>query len=177
MHFSFLKDVKCFCENDLRAAWPASFARNPCFRALKRVHIFLRRCSSTVRFKEFVFHRLSLVCATRFLNTYRLVRAGVPSGEWDVFRGDAGGCREFRIAMLLLSVGAGQPAVAREWFRSLRQRVADGTPFVTEGSLEERPEWDEFNRLYDQMQKEVLGTSPPSQVLTKWLDRVEIYLF
>jgi hypothetical protein len=54
--------------------------------------------------------------ATRLLNTYRLVRAGIPAREWDDFRADEGGTGESRLAMLLLAVAAGQPAVAREWF-------------------------------------------------------------
>ena len=59
--------------------------------------------------------------AIRFLNTYRLVRAELSPQEWDSFRGDDGGKQEFRIAMLFLAVAAGQPAVAREWFKRLRR--------------------------------------------------------
>src|SRR5437773_4117254 len=54
--------------------------------------------------------------ATRLLNTYRLVRAGIPAEEWASFCGDQKMNGEFRLVMMLLAAAAGYPAVVRRWF-------------------------------------------------------------
>lgn len=70
---------------------------------------------------------------TRFLNTYRLIRAGIHKEKWPDFKGDGLAKGEFRIAMLLLAAAAGYPAIAREWFRAIRSAnvgafvIAEGT--------------------------------------------------
>lgn len=71
--------------------------------------------------------------ATRLLNTYRLVRAGVPKDDWDAFRGDEKQSGEFRVAMLLLAAAAGHPASARNWFDELR----GATPTATKATPSE----------------------------------------
>lgn len=111
--------------------------------------------------------------ATRLLSTYRFVRAGVPAEEWDSFRGDEGGLREFRIAMLLLAAAAGQPAVAREWFGLLR--TAQGTlPEHADGT--NSVDWVVFRKLYYE-NVDRAGFSVTNELLAKWLDRVERFAF
>jgi hypothetical protein len=114
--------------------------------------------------------------ATRLLNTYRLLRAGVTLQEWDSFRGDSGGMAEFRLPMLLLGVAAGQPAVARDWFKVLRNREC-----VTPLSAEEVAhanlfEWENFGKLYALLSTE-MKVPLTNEMVGKWLDRVERYTF
>ncbi|HEY5029492.1 MAG TPA: hypothetical protein VIK39_13865 [Candidatus Angelobacter sp.] len=114
--------------------------------------------------------------ATRLLNTYRLVRAGVPVQEWDGFRGDEGGLREFRVALLLLAVAAGQPAVAREWFKLLRLRDSGVETLSDEVTVANGSQWDCFKELYNETSKQVKVPLTPD-LITKWLDRVERFTF
>jgi hypothetical protein len=112
----------------------------------------------------------------RLLNTYRLVRAGVRSKEWDTFRGDEGGGGESRLAMLLLAVAAGQPAIAREWFKLLRQLETGGVPPSYEAAEATRPAWEDFRRLYKETETQVKGLLT-QEMVTKWIDRVELFTF
>jgi len=114
--------------------------------------------------------------ATRLLNTYRLVRAGVPAQEWDRFRGDEGGLMEFRVALLLLAVAAGQPAVAREWFKQLRLHESGVETLSDEATGANGPEWDCFRKLYNETSKQV-KVPWTQKLMTKWLDRVERFTF
>jgi len=112
--------------------------------------------------------------ATRLLNTYRLVRAGVPRGEWDSFRGDEKASGECRVAMLFLAAAAGYPAVVRDWFAVLRSTDPQ-TVFSSNGAAEfKSAEWERF--------KSVHSKTPAQQPLSKelcskWLDRVERFTF
>jgi hypothetical protein len=113
--------------------------------------------------------------ATRFLNTYRLVRAGVPSTEWDRFRGDEGGLGEFRIPMLLLAVAAGQPSIARDWFTLMRERE-NGLPSPDEIPDLNKHAWFEFRKLYDETAKQMPMSLTPDLV-SNWIGRVERFTF
>jgi hypothetical protein len=113
--------------------------------------------------------------AKRLLNTYRLVRAGVPEAEWNAFKGDGNQRGEFRVAMLLLAGAAGYPAVAREWFALLR--TAQDFPNLHQlWPLRSDPEWLAFRALYDL----AFASQTPNlsrELLLKWLDRVEVFAF
>ena len=114
--------------------------------------------------------------ATRLLNTYRLLRAGIPYEEWLSFRGDGIMNGEFRVVMLLLAAAAGYPAVAREWFSILRAANSDAL-FISEDTEGSDPiAWKQFKRVYDATFE---GTMPkPSKDLfCKWLDLVERFAF
>ena len=113
--------------------------------------------------------------ATRLLNTYRLVRAGVPAEEWETFRGDEETSGEFRIAMLLLAAAAGLPAKAREWFTRLRN--ADPTAlFLSEIDDDRDRAWQKFKTVFDA----TFVSSPQTltnELFSKWIDRVERFAF
>ena len=113
--------------------------------------------------------------ATRLLNTYRLVRAGVPSNEWNSFRGDEGGRGESRLAMLLLAIAAGKPAMARSWFRILREQP-DNLTATSELAGGSRVDWESFRRSYEETKKQVKRSVTPEMV-SKWIDRVELFTF
>ena len=113
---------------------------------------------------------------TRLLNTYRLVRAGVPAEEWDSFRGDEGGRREFRVAMLLLAVAAGYPAVARQWFELLRNLDSVTPPLTIQFPEASQVELKQFTNLYDENLRKV-RVPLTKDLLVKWLDRVERFTF
>ncbi len=113
--------------------------------------------------------------AKRLLNTYRLVRAGVPEAEWNAFKGDGNQRGEFRVAMLLLAGAAGYPAVAREWFALLR--TAQDFPNLHQvWPLRSDPEWLAFRALYDL----AFASQTPNlsrELLLKWVDRIEVFAF
>ena len=112
--------------------------------------------------------------AKRFLNTYRLVRAGLTSDEWDSFRELPGGPQEFRMAMLFLAVAAGQPSVARDWF--LRVRNLDPTKLPSEPQPGDPRAWTVFYTQYRQIRTDPAGHFTPAQQ-EKWLARVERFTF
>jgi len=114
--------------------------------------------------------------ATRLLNTYRLVRAGVPEGEWDSFRADGVGTGESRLAMLFLAVAAGQPAIAREWFKLLRERENPSALITEVVSESNQQAWAMFCRLYEDTKTQVKKSFTPELVAT-WIDRVELFTF
>jgi hypothetical protein len=110
----------------------------------------------------------------RLLNTYRLVRAGIPAKEWEAFRGDGAINGEFRMVMLLLAAAAGYPAVARDWFATLRN--ADSIALVMDDPERADEAWAQFHKVYS---ANFGRTAPPptKELLAKWLDRVERFTF
>jgi hypothetical protein len=117
--------------------------------------------------------------ATRLLNTYRLVRAGVPKDEWKFFCGDQEKTGEFRVVMLLLAVSAGRPSVARNWFsRIAKMRISrsDDLPTATESEVGVLTEWETFVADFDQTIAD-LNPQPKPDRLEKWFRRVERYTF
>jgi hypothetical protein len=112
--------------------------------------------------------------AVRFLNTYRLLRAGVAESDWAEFCGDTNLHGEFRIAMLLLAAAAGHPAVARQWFDLLRQKMPhEVQPPDVEADADG---WEQFKSMYDGTVGGVTSLAAPSTVAT-WIDRVEQFAF
>jgi hypothetical protein len=111
----------------------------------------------------------------RLLNTYRLVRAGIPQKEWEVFKGDTQKYGQFRIVMLLLAAAAGYPAVARDWFKFLRT-LEDSSSLQNLNNSNTDPGWKKFQELY---QKTLVGQTPnlTPEIFHTWLDRVEIFAF
>jgi hypothetical protein len=113
--------------------------------------------------------------AKRFLNTYRLGRAGLTSNEWDSFRELSGGPQEFRMAMLFLAVAAGQPSVARDWFLRLRNLDPDELPSGPQPGDNPRA-WTAFYTQYHPIRTDTAGQFTPAQQ-EKWLARVERFTF
>lgn len=110
--------------------------------------------------------------ATRLLNTYRLVRAGIPKEEWHVFSSRG----EFRVAMLLLAAAAGYPAVAREWFAELRKGeprtlLSGKTAWGTDPAA-----WNQFKRVHKATFTKLVMPLTKT-IVVKWLDRVERFTF
>ncbi len=112
--------------------------------------------------------------ATRFLNTYRLLRAGVLEHEWPNFRGNGMMKGEFRIAMLLLAAAAGHPAVAREWFLLLRDNAPREVRPLDVAT--DAKGWAHFKVVYDSTIGDVAGW-PSRATLVKWIELVEQFTF
>jgi hypothetical protein len=112
----------------------------------------------------------------RLLNTYRLVRAGIPVQEWDGFRGLSNVKGESGLAMLLLAVAAGEPSIARSWFKLLRAAGSGESLSSNDAAGIARPEWNEFCKLYGEAIEKTPATLIPTLV-GKWLDRVERFTF
>ena len=113
---------------------------------------------------------------TRFLNTYRLVRAGVPRDEWALFCGNEKDSGEYLIAMLLLAASAGCPAFARDWFKILRSSDKKLAPKLNATAGSQTKEWDIFKELYDENRAGLNSTLTPDR-LKIWLSRVERFTF
>ena len=112
--------------------------------------------------------------ATRFLNTYRLLRAGLIESDWSEFSGDGIVQGEFRIAMLLLASAAGHPAVAREWFHLLREKAPhEVQPADVEADAKG---WEQFKTVYESTVGCVTPT-PSLATVVKWIERVEQFAF
>lgn len=113
--------------------------------------------------------------ATRLLNTYRLVRAGIPAEEWEPFRGDEKMHGEFRVVMFLLASSAGYPAVARNWFATLRN--ADSTALAMDDPDHVGDQdWARFHQVYSAIFEQT-SPQPTKELFAKWLDRVERFAF
>jgi hypothetical protein len=114
--------------------------------------------------------------AKRFLNTYRLVRAGLAADDWSSFRGDRKVSGESRIAMLLLAAAAGSPALARDWFKIFRNADPTAVFFSDEDPRSKQAEWREFKRIYDATFAKTTFNITPALFAT-WLERVERFTF
>jgi hypothetical protein len=119
--------------------------------------------------------------ATRLLNTYRLVRAGIPYDEWNIFCGDKKKPGEFRIAMLLLATAAGYPAVVHQLFDRLRE-LDQATPLITIPLGQQNDSklfaqaWEQFKKTYDDTCGQA-GFTLTKDLLEKWLNDVERFTF
>jgi len=111
--------------------------------------------------------------ATRLLNTYRLLRAGIPATDWNDFRGNGNVDGEFRLAMLLLASAAGYPAEAREWFKRLRDL---GPEKLLADTTESDTGWCQFRKMF-QSPFSAGDVSATKRRLAHWLDQVERYMF
>ncbi len=112
--------------------------------------------------------------ATRLLNTYRLIRAGVEEQDWPRFRGSSNFDGECRLAMLLLAGAAGSPSRARDWFKLLRK--CDPSAFVVDERLVANTDGAEFFSLCKSTLT-AMPRTPSSSELNVWLDRVEQFTF
>jgi hypothetical protein len=113
----------------------------------------------------------------RFVNTYRLVRAGVPASEWIEFCGDHGAKGEFRLAMLFLACAAGSPASAREWFNHFRN---DGLHecLSNEKSLGSNKEHSDLVKaVYLRARISAPDHTFSTDAVGRWLDRVSRFTF
>ncbi len=112
--------------------------------------------------------------ATRFLNTYRLLRASLDHRDWAEFRGDGQRRGEFRVAMLLLASAAGHPAVARDWFQLLREKALHEVQ-VSEVEADAHG-WEHFKAAYEST-IERGATAASRETVVKWIERVEQFAF
>ncbi len=137
--------------------------------ALKKYHKLIRTPRGTIR----------------LLNTYRLVRAGIPKEEGDTtFCGDTKESGEFRLAMLLLALAAGHPAIARKYFNILKEEsknptellASDDVPLSLKDVPPSKKAWSEFIAVYNETCREI-KTPLTNDLLKKWIDRVERFTF
>jgi hypothetical protein len=113
--------------------------------------------------------------ATRLLNTYRLVRAGIPAEEWAPFCGDQKMNGQFRLVMMLLAAAAGYPAVVRRWFAKLR--TVDSSAILRDDQSDPNDEgWAQFKMVFDTVFEQTMPQLTKN-LLAKWLDRVERFVF
>ena len=96
--------------------------------------------------------------ATRLLNTYRLVRAGLTDDDWERFRPDGSAAGEAEVAMLLLAVAAGHPSVARDWFAALRRAGGKTWVIGPKDRLRLRRSWADLEAALDQVAR-LTGTT------------------
>lgn len=108
--------------------------------------------------------------ATRLLNTYRLVRAGLKAEDWGKFCPNHNQPGQSAVAMLLLAVAAGHPSIARDWFAALRRAGGNSWVVSQEDASRQRAGWTELEAALDQMAK-LAGASEESiaERLKNWL--------
>ena len=94
----------------------------------------------------------------RFVNTYRLVRVGIPSIELAAFEGTAASPGRYRIAQVLLGVVAGYPNLAPRFLQLLRQQSS-----TSKGS---KQTWQKFLAHCDALGKAQEQTSKPRSTNT-----------
>lgn len=114
--------------------------------------------------------------AKRLLNTYRLVRAGIPAEEWDTFRPDGSARGEYRVAMTLLALAAGHPAGVRLWFALLRGLDESLAVKVEKPPALSLADWQLFQQVHQQLQQ-AMAPRLTRTMLRRWLDRVERFAF
>jgi hypothetical protein len=114
--------------------------------------------------------------ATRFLNTYRLVRAGIQEDQWTIFKGDGVRSGEFLLPMLLLAGAAGYPVWRRTWFRELRKTSSTKVALMQTPVGTDDAGWREFSKLFGST---VAGQSPvpSSEQLHHWINVVDRFSF
>jgi hypothetical protein len=78
--------------------------------------------------------------------------------------------------MLLLAVAAGQPAVAREWFRLAQQYTGGPLPALENLSERNAVAWEEFRRFHEALEKQ-MHVPLTRDLLTNWISRVERFTF
>jgi hypothetical protein len=132
----------------------------------------------------------------RFVNTYRLVRAGLDRTLWDDFRANDGGGSQCGITLLLLAVAAGYPSIARAWFAALRRAGGATWLVATDDEVRDMEGWRDFEdallevaqarSLPAKKQMDKLLDSLPALPKLKpeeqprlfvWLDQVERFAF
>ena len=111
---------------------------------------------------------------TRFLNTYRLIRAGIHKDKWQDFKGDGLEKGEFRIAMLMLAAAAGYPAIAREWISVIRKANIGAFALAEEQVGPDSVAWTAFHAHYVGVFKSGSGEK---QDWEHWLAAVERFAF
>jgi len=110
--------------------------------------------------------------AKRLLNIYRIVRSGIPQEEWLTFSGTDGVPGEYRMAMILVVLAAGNPSAARPWFRYIattHEQLGPGTSFTP-------AEWIALKSIYRDTSNHDLEDFDRSRLLT-WILRVEPFTF
>jgi hypothetical protein len=114
--------------------------------------------------------------ATRLLNTYRLVRAGVSPSEWTAYCGNQTFNGECRLLMHMLAVAAGHPGLAHRWFDLLRKAEPSAILAAGDDAREDDPTQRPFIESF-QNTLAVMQISPSPALVGKWLDRVEQFTF
>ena len=128
----------------------------------------------------------------RFVNIYRIIKAGLSDQQLDAFIGTSPSDAQYRAVLLLLSVAHGAPDLAPAFFRQLMRsdlRTSDGQPigglkaFLTEISTPPGPGYKSLPESWYELMKElkpVVGNDKddiPLSVLRDWLPVVVRYTF
>jgi tetratricopeptide (TPR) repeat protein len=121
----------------------------------------------------------------RLANTYCLIRVGVEANEWEAFLGTAEKPGSHRIPLLMLSVSAAFPSIARLWLDALASGLIKEwrpneieLPYVVgnEATATAKAEWDELRIGLNQMKAAEFATPVPSEI-SFWVPKVERYSF
>lgn len=118
--------------------------------------------------------------AKRLVNTYRLLRVGVPPQELAAFEGTAKAPGNYRLPMVLLAVVAGYPSLATMLLNQLRQsKNADWDSFFDSAENSEVAQSEEWSGMTTRLRKVCAAERAPfpHQKITKLLDHVERYSF
>lgn len=134
----------------------------------------------------------------RFINTYRLVKAGLSPEERAAFLDETSGVAQFRIVLFLLSIVTGLPSISRDLFQSVmdahdkddnhdqQKDKANKKPSVKLGALLEngkaqhgKSDNSEWSRLMDWADKYEKGQWNSIEIdkLADWMPKIARYSF
>ena len=119
----------------------------------------------------------------RFVNVYRLIKAGLEEHELYAFFRPRGAIADYQAVLFLLAVDTGTPLAAKGFFERL-EAGAGNQPVSVEWLIKEmnkKPEGqdDEWQRLREWLaqQRDILPRDADLSVVTRWSSRVARYSF
>jgi len=119
----------------------------------------------------------------RFVNVYRIMRAGLSRPELNAFLGKRGGPATFPVVLLLLGVLNGSPSLSTELFREIEGQPR-GKAFLdfvedlkTKHKNSERTEWKEFLARMEKLAKTGYFKKMKMETFQEWSSRVARYSF
>src|SRR5262249_42923300 len=107
--------------------------------------------------------------AIRLLNTYRLVRAGLPDEERARVRYDGNRPGETEDAVLLLAVAAGYPSIVRDWFAALHRAGGNSWEIDLEDKLRKDGRWPDLEAALDRFDKQIAASEEEKNARQSWL--------
>ncbi|MCU1231058.1 MAG: hypothetical protein JWO97_3942 [Acidobacteria bacterium] len=111
----------------------------------------------------------------RFVNTYRIIRAGVPARRIDALL-EENPVGDYKVILLLLAIVVGTPTISVELFTSLRAAADDTAADAFAKTLENSGEWKKVASAITTIAKSTSGTMTIGH-LREHLDNVSRYSF
>ncbi len=115
----------------------------------------------------------------RFINVYRLVKAGLSPDEMAAFEPDSRGGGSYRVTLLTLAVIIGYPLIAEDFFEELQHHTGRLSAFARtiEKKYSDGPSGRDWRELMDKLQKFCKKHSISAAEMSECIDLVARYSF